>query len=218
MNTWLSWELTEFGFPSLTGRARFLYSQGLTGEYLSVLSQAEEASLREHQVPIYETLVDMAAHDDAGGIRRLLTLCPWLDRAGYYDGITALGAAAQNNALNAMDALWEMGADNLLCPGLNLDELEFCWQYDLREETVRRIFRHGAAVEPDSVKNLLQNEEYALVRMALEESRPERICGGMGIQSLIDYIENSLSQEEPAGDEQAALEKGIQLLKELAKS
>lgn len=214
MNTWLSWELDEFAFPMLTGKARELYHHlGLVHEFLPILSRAGEALLREYQVPIYETLKDMAAHDDRYAIGWLLRECPFLELDGYYDGCTALGVAAREGALNAMDELWHRGAGSNLCIGLNMDALEFCWQYDVPEEAVRSVFRHGAPVELQGVLTLLYEEEYALLRMVLEESRPEQICG-KGVGFLIEAIHDYLCQGYGLYDTLPSMEKSMALLEE----
>lgn len=212
MKQWLEWHLGEFG-PELTGKAKALYRGETPEDFLKALAGADPEALEAYQEPLYEVLISMAERNDAPSVRQLLTMVSRLDLRGYREGFTALGAAAVKGAMNAMDALWELGAGTNLGVGL-CDELEFCWQYDVPLEAVRRIFRHGAAVDAMDAVTLLRNEEYDLLRLALEEAKPEKICAGQGAAGLIAYMEDYIAREEPDDAETALLGQGMELLKE----
>ena len=213
MKQWLEWRLGEFG-PELTGKAKALYRGETPEDFLKALAGADPEALEAYQEPLYEVLISMAERNDAPSVRQLLTMVPGLDLRGYREGFTALGAAAVKGAMNAMDALWERGAGTELGVGLPYDHLAFCWQYDVPLEAVRRIFRHGAAVDAMDAVTLLRNDEYDLLRLALEEAKPEKICAGQGVAGLIAYMEDYIAQEEPDKEEAALLGQGMELLKE----
>ena len=213
MKQWLQWHPGEFG-PVLTGKAKNLYQGESPEDLLHALDGANPEALDGYKEPLYEVLIAMAEQNDAPAVRRLLGMCPALDLRGYREGFTALGAAAVKGAVDAMDALWELGAGTELGIGLPYDRLEFCWQYDVPLEAVRRIFRHGAAVDAMDAVTLLRNEEYDLLRLVLGEAKPEKICIGQGVAGLIAYMEDYIAREEPDKEEAALLGQGMELLKE----
>lgn len=212
MKQWLEWRLGEFG-PELTGKAKALYRGETPEDFLKALAGADPEALEAYQEPLYEVLISMAERNDAPSVRQLLTMVPGLDLRGYREGFTALGAAAVKGSVNAMEALWELGAGTNLGVGL-CDELEFCWQYDVPGEAVRGIFRHGAAVDAMDAVTLLRNEEYDLLRLVLGEAKPEKICAGQGVAGLIAYMEDYIARGEPDKEEAALLGQGMELLKE----
>ena len=204
MKQWLQWHPGEFG-PVLTGKTKNLYQGESPEDLLHALDGANPEALDGYKEPLYEVLIAMAEQNDASAVRRLLGMCPALDLRGYREGFTALGAAAVKGAVDAMDALWELGAGTALGVGLSCDALGFCWQYEVPPEAVKRIFSHGAFVDSSEATELMVNEEWALLRLALEAAKPERIAG------LRACVRECLADAPENGE---TLEKGLELLAE----
>lgn len=187
---WLSWDLTEFAFPYLTGKAKDLYTMGDDAKkaFFTALQNAPKETRDLFQVPAYEALIQMAGHGDTEAMRALLELFPGICMDCYYDGITPLGAAVQNQQTEAVAFLLASGMDpDGCCVGFGDGSIDFALDCEANDAIVSMLARNGAPVSYDSLYSLVACEQ----REPLAAELLESVRSG-GYLCISDFLEEAL--------------------------
>lgn len=165
---WVSWELSEFALPVLTGKAgRWgdLSPEERAG-FFEDLAGATEDQRKAHQVGLYEAGAVMVP--DVDSLHRLLELCPELDLNGYYDGLTLLGVAVEQGCFEAARLLLQKGADpdgcNINYSNGGLDHAHNC---DAPPGMFYLLAEHGAEISFDLLLTLFWEESPVLTESFL---------------------------------------------------
>lgn len=188
-----AYEVLDFGIGTPVNEPSFLknYSEA-RDSVIELIEKAEPSVRKDYYMQIFDLLWTFSERNDPSAINKVFSLCPDIERQGYWEWDSPLRAAVETNSVEAIVALFENGIYIDDCG--DETSISFALSTGASDDTIRVLLSYGASIEyRDIFPVVVFDKNLELATEMLERS--SNIHWNSGIKGLYEAIKSDITGE-----------------------